>query len=305
MTGFGLDVVPDQIPGVKILQGDCLQTLKSLPSSYAQMCCTSPPYFGLRDYGTATWEGGDPNCDHIKVTAAQAYQTSTLGLNRGGHSESNAAFTSKVQQFRSKCKKCGATRVDDQIGLEDSPEQYIAKMVAVGRELYRVLRDDGLWFLNLGGSYCSTDKWGGGGNVGKNTTDENGEVPAWAIRTKRPKIKGLPPGNLLGIPWRVALALQADGWILRSDIIWHSTNKMPESVQNRPSKAHEYIFMFAKKKGYFYDAEAIKEKQSGPLITRPVDQRGELGVNHHGQAGRIIEDNGYRNKRSVWTVPVG
>jgi len=194
---------------VRILHGDCRDTLRSLPDCSVQTCVTSPPYFGLRDYG-----------------------------------------------------------VDGQIGLEQTPDAFVAELVAVFREVRRVLRDDGTLWLNLGDSYCSTDKWGGGGNVGKNTVAPDGSVPSWQVREKRPHIDGLKPKDLIGIPWRVAFALQADGWYLRQDIIWSKPNPMPESVRDRCTKAHEYLFLLSKSPRYYYDADAIAEALAPASIER-------------------------------------
>ncbi len=194
---------------VTILQGDCRLLLATLPSGHFQTCVTSPPYFGLRNYG-----------------------------------------------------------VDGQIGLEPTPDAFVDEMVAVFREVRRVLRDDGTLWLNLGDSYCNTDKWGGGGNTGKNTVAGDGSIPSWAVRKKRPKMEGLKPKDLIGIPWRVAFALQADGWWLRSAIIWSKPNPMPESVVDRPTSAYEMIFLFAKSERYFYDADAIREAMTESSIAR-------------------------------------
>lgn len=299
MTGFNLDAPPDKISGVKLIQGDCLQTIKGLRAGSVHCIVTSPPYFGLRDYGTANWEGGDPDCDHSPASLG-SIASSTLTGGKSG----TGACGNQQGGFRGTCRKCGATRVDDQIGLEETPDAYIAKMVALGRELRRVLRDDGVYFLNLGDSYSGNAGKGKSG-PGKNTDYLGG---AEGTLQTRATTNYLPSGNLLGIPWRVALALQADGWIFRSDIIWHATNKMPESVTNRPSKAHEYIFMFVKKRGYYYDAEAVKEETtesyaSGGRHRLPDKVNGpgyEIRSSLHNQPAAE-----YRNKRTVWCVSVG
>ena len=181
---------------VTILPGDCRQTLSTLPAESVQCCITSPPYYGLRDYGCA-----------------------------------------------------------EQIGLEQSPEAFVAELVAVFREVRRVLRSDGTLWLNLGDSYANDRKWGGssGGKHAKALHGSGGKIGRCRHLT------GLPAKNLVGIPWRVAFALQADGWILRSDIIWHKPNPMPESITDRPTKSHEYLLQFAKQPGYFNDADAIAE----------------------------------------------
>src|SRR5690606_6595197 len=179
------------------------------------------------------------------------------------------------------CRKCGAVRIDQQIGLETTPQEYVERLVEVFREVRRVLLDDGTLSLNMGDSYAGY--WG----------DKYAHKPFGADRTpdastppNRPSPPfstiGVKPKDLVGIPWRVAFALQADGWYLRSDIIWAKPSPMPESVTDRPTKAHEYIFLLTKSPRYYYDAEAIKEP-----LARPNEYVGP----YHG-----------RNRRSVWTI---
>ena len=226
-----------------IIVGDVRQTLPSLQSGSVQCCVTSPPYFGLRDYGH-----------------------------------------------------------DGQIGLEQTPEEYVAQMVEVFREVRRVMRDDGTLWLNLGDSYANNgvrDSSKVGGFTGerirrgvKGTMDSRPrEIP-----------EGLKPKDLVGIPWRVAFALQADGWWLRQDIIWHKPNPMPESVTDRCTKAHEYVFLLAKSERYYYDAEAVSETTAkiggNPRHFGSVKQVGTMRQD----IGQTFVDNGKRNRRSVWTV---
>jgi DNA modification methylase len=483
---------------VKIIQGDCRETLKTLGDRTVQCVVTSPPYYGLRDYGTATWEGGDQECEHT-INNPDA--------------DPKAAFAGRVTRGnRTACLKCGAIRVDDQIGLEETPEEYVAKLVELFREVRRVLKDDGTLFLNLGDSY-----FGGGGahkpehanpglsrsasrggvphakpygtsgkepasspergclcgnlcdecrrayRIGKshsgnlpvpmqsallsestpehkelqpdhlptldleapevrndhaiqdfeNSKDREGEPPPvspvsmldlsfrqpqeYSRQLDKPSIcllcgrsflrsvqgyvdklderqeqvlhsqdNALPSDqqeydnqykdtvceyckeiasyrdctiashlkskDLIGIPWMVAFALRADGWYLRSDIIWHKPNPMPESVTDRPTKSHEYIFLLTKSARYYYDAEAIKEPASGrngstfdgerDLAVRPTTGRGPrndpkewtfgqqkridrveaTGGAVSGGTGEIESHGTTRNKRSVWTV---
>ena len=270
---------------VDILPGDCLETLKGLPAGIVQTCVTSPPYYGLRDYG-----------------------------------------------------------VDGQIGLEETPEAYVDKLVQVFREVWRVLKDDGTLWLNLGDSYAGSG--GAGGDYSTGGLKEG--QPKWKSnfeidRTKRtasrwgggniPASGYLKPKNLIGIPWRVAFALQADGWWLRSDIIWHKPNPMPESVTDRPTKSHEYIFLLSKSAQYYYDAEAIMEpvtgttharvsqnvaaqigsfranggaKTNGPMkavIRTPKQQPAGSGIkNNDSFNNALVLPVDMRNKRSVWTV---
>ena len=233
-----------------ILQGDVRDCLRRLEDQSAQCCVTSPPYWGLRDYG-----------------------------------------------------------VEGQIGLEPTPEAYVADLLDVFREVKRVLRDDGTLWLNLGDSYCGS--WGnyGGQNrgVGRQRQIVNGsQVPNPAYeghedwRPPTTDVPGLKSKNLVGIPWRVAFALQADGWYLRSDIIWNKPNPMPESVTDRCTKSHEYIFMLTKSERYYYDAEAIKESGTSDVRerTRKVGEGQDTSIGTKGCAGF----DGFRNKRDVWTV---
>lgn len=237
---------------VRIINADVLDGLRKLEDESVQCVVTSPPYWGLRDYG-----------------------------------------------------------VDGQIGLEATPAEFVARMVEVFREVRRVLRSDGVCFVNLGDSYCSTDKWGGGGagNSGKQTVASDGSVPSWAVRARKKPIPGIKPKDLVGIPWRVAFALQGDGWYLRGDYIWHKPNPMPESVTDRCTKAHEYIFHLSKSERYFWDQEAIKEmaayggQQLG--IVRGVKVRAEsMGRKPSGNEvpGADADSPVNRNKRSVWMI---
>jgi DNA modification methylase len=211
--------------------------------------------------------------------------------------------------YKDICGKCGATRVDSQLGLEQTPDEYVAQMVAVFREVRRVLKDDGVLWLNLGDSYASF-------RDGKATPDTTrGEsvgtlVPKGkASNRKASTFEGTPikHKDLVGIPWRVAFALQADGWWLRQDIIWHKPNPMPESVTDRCTKSHEYLFMLTKSAKYYFDNEAIKEDAKWSSDKRAGEGRltydgKRQGANGTGQEAFVsIVDK--RNRRSVWTIP--
>jgi DNA modification methylase len=240
----------------RIIQGDCIEGLRTLPDASVHCCVTSPPYWGLRDYGH-----------------------------------------------------------DGQIGLESTPEAYVARMVEVFREVRRVLRDDGTCWVNLGDSYAT----GGGqasphrdscGGIGKKGTRGTQPYHSAGGGFERPaSIQGaIKPKDLVGIPWRVAFALQADGWWLRQDIIWHKPNPMPESVRDRCTKAHEYVFLLTKSERYFYDAEAVKEATSRNWATVGGNLKGK-GVHKVGCAMKDIGDRTTedaarygRNRRSVWTI---
>jgi DNA modification methylase len=293
----------------QLYQGDCIETMRGLPDGCVQTCVTSPPYYGLRDYGTATWEGGSAECDHRKNPEAysdKAMAKSTIGAHSNtGHAQ---------EGYKNVCGKCGAKRIDNQIGLEDTPDAYVAKLVDVFREVRRLLRDDGTLWLNLGDSYAATSR-GTGGKTSSTLNakrDEYGDLAddrksqPWMDEAIKFDLHaaGLKPKDLIGIPWLVAFALRADGWYLRSDIIWHKPNPMPESVTDRPTKAHEYIFLLSKSREYFYDADAIREHQLSTPHTRDrASNFGKQGkVGNHLQGSPVIVEDGYRNKRSVWTV---
>jgi len=281
------------------LVGDAAEQLATLPAGIVQTCATSPPYWGLRDYGTGSWSGGDTDCDHAAPPTGGRKKGSTLSGsgNREGFSADG--------QFKSVCGICGARRTDSQLGLESTPDEYVARMVEVFREVRRVLRDDGTLWLNLGDSYNGSS--GSGGDTPKQSTNV-GSFHDGGIR----RAPGLKPKDLVGIPWRVAFALQADGWYLRSDIIWHKPNPMPESVTDRPTSAHEHVFLLSKSARYYYDADSIREHTEHVGATWEDRQAmGFRGDTKHPtrdaiESGMSIPSfaankNG-RNRRSVWTV---
>jgi DNA modification methylase len=309
----------EQLGKAVIYTGDALAILKTIPGESVHCCVTSPPYWGLRDYGTAKWEGGDLGCDHKGAPLC----SDKSGL--AGYTSENIKLRTFSQPYKDICGKCGAKRIDNQIGLEKTPEEYVSKMVEIFREVKRVLRNDGTVFLNLGDSYGSgTRKTNHAQSVANG--DER-DLPC-IERGKQGYAK-----QLIGIPWRVAFALQADGWYLRQDIIWNKPNPMPESVTDRCTKSHEYVFLMTKSAKYYFDNGAIKEraiyaltsgdnrppgivrdrlygydsKESvlrGRTITETengITIRHPLGKHARGQQSpKAIVD--YRNKRSVWTV---
>ena len=225
-----------------ILLGDARERLADVEAGSVRTCVTSPPYWGLRDYGH-----------------------------------------------------------DGQLGLESTPDEYVARMVDVFRAVRRTLADDGTLWLNLGDSYAT-----GAGKVGHHPGG-GAQGASWKGATTSPNrlpIEGLKPKDLVGIPWRVAFALQADGWWLRQDIIWHKPNPMPESVTDRCTKSHEYVFLLSKSARYFYDADAVAE----PLVIGAGAKRnispahkGAASTRNDGDRTGVVND-GTRNKRSVWTV---
>jgi site-specific DNA-methyltransferase (adenine-specific) len=280
---------------IKVLNGNCLDVLSKLPEQSVNTCITSPPYYGLRDYGTAEWKGGDDGCDH---------QVGRFEHKASDKQKSNTA--SAGHQARDVCPKCGAIRKDKQLGLEETPEEYVENMVAVFREVKRVLRDDGTVWLNLGDSYSSNHTTG---TKDSDTGWKHGKLSkGYHARAGGSGIGFLKTKDLIGIPWRVAFALQADGWYLRQDIIWHKPNPMPESVTDRCTKSHEYIFLLSKSLKYYFDNEAIKEdavrygsipkgkKYSSELANENIfAKHTRETLNEKPVAEK-------RNKRSVWTV---
>ena len=264
---------------------DALEGLKTLDDECVQCCVTSSPYWGLRDYGTATWEGGDEKCDHETPRS----RGDDIKLNDKQGTSAGSRPNTQLE-----CK-CGAKRVDKQIGLEKNPEEYIKKMVEIFREVRRVLRKDGTLWLNYGDSYAGSP----GGSQGKNGACADRTACKNGIRMVPEKRGlGLKPKDLCGIPWRIAFALQTDGWYLRSDIIWHKPNPMPESVTDRPTKAHEYIFLLTKNQKYFYDTDAVREKS-----TRVNSGGGHKWAKLGNDGIESWEPNPTgSNKRTVWTV---
>jgi DNA modification methylase len=212
--------------------------------------------WGLRDYGTGLWDGGDPDCDHkTRERGEMKADVASKGYNPGSNFANYQAGYESGDTFKDVCGKCGATHVDQQLGLEPTPEQYVANMVDVFREVRRVLRRDGTCWVNLGDTYNSRLD---GSHGGWNGSSPNPQRTKNDGATQKPQYAGKPK-DLVGIPWRVAFALQADGWYLRSDIIWSKPNPMPESVTDRPTKAHEYVFLLTRSPRYFFDAEAVRE----------------------------------------------
>lgn len=210
-------------------------------------------------------------------------------------------------------------QVDGQLGLEKTPEEYVDKLVKIFQEIKRVLRDDGTAWLNLGDSYAGSGRAGNNHEyMEKHKMFGKAGYDHGIFGKPQPVPAGLKPKDLVGIPWRVAFALQADGWYLRSDIIWHKPNPLPESVTDRPTKSHEYIFLLSKSEHYFYNAEAIKENcKSGPSdIKKMIEKKDRIGGKNKtaddpllkasaltkiGQKRSVGSPEG-RNKRSVWTV---
>lgn len=282
----------------KILVGDNRQTLKMLPEQSVQTVVTSPPYWGLRDYGTANWVGGDENCKHIAdESKTKKFGNPAFNENRPSREQTKT----KGFYFEDKCGFCGAIKIDEQIGLEVTPEDYVEELCLVFDEVWRVLKDDGTLWLNLGDTYVGS---GSKGNWVDPKQPEGRNGQAVALNNK---VQGLKPKDLIGIPWRVALALQSRGWYLRQDIIWAKPNPMPESTTDRCTKSHEYLFLLSKSPKYFFDNKAIAE----PVVYDGGGKGIRFGGNKYGdstdpkhatKSGNVYQGSETRNKRDVWTV---
>jgi len=294
--------------GTKILIGDVMARLAELPDESVHCVVTSPPYFGLRDYGTATWEGGDPGCDHARPALGGDGKTSGLNAKYADDGSFNGKQHPRMQQYADQCRKCGARRVDAQLGLEATPEEHVERMVEVFRAVRRCMRKDATLWMNYGDVYYS-DPSGFAGTDGSpfgNGGHASRGAKAFG-RQKRPRHPTLKPKDLVGMPWRVAFALQADGWWLRSDIIWAKPNPMPESVTDRPTKSHEHLFLLAKSATYHYDADAVREPSTGEQKDYMASARVYEAAVNEKRNGRLhgnrANDVSTRNLRDVWTIP--
>ena len=274
---------------INIKIGDCLEVLKTLPKNHFDTVVTSPPYYGLRDYNTGTWVGGDPNCPHKRLTKISK-DTATGHANMYDHGDVVGDAI-----YRQKCPICGAERQDSQIGLELTPQDYVRRLVEVFRGVRDTLKEDGTVWLNLGDTYHNYRA--DGLNVKQTLHKDKHDQPEGSPNRAN-KIQGLKEKDLMGIPWRVAFALQEDGWYLRQDIIWHKPNPMPESVKDRCTKAHEYIFLLSKNSHYYFDHEAIQEEATYKDVMRGGSTN-RYEQNNFGGDNKMYDT---RNKRSVWTV---
>jgi len=280
-----------------ILFGNCQDTLKEFAPNSARTCVTSPPYYGLRDYGTATWIGGDPNCNHRRDSKVKAENCNT------GHKNHDEMYGVGDAIYKTVCPKCGAIRQDSQIGLEETPEEYIESLVNVFRSVREVLTDDGTLWVNLGDSYYNY-RPGKGQSYPKQSVSKTKQDLPDECNKRGNKLDGLKEKDLIGIPWLFAFAMRNDGWYLRQDIIWHKPNPMPESVRDRCTKSHEYIFLFSKNRKYHYDNEAIKEP------AKDWGTRDRTNGKYHNEGTGLQPHSGLtksyptKNKRSVWSVTV-
>jgi DNA modification methylase len=268
-----------------LYHGHVLDVLPALPDESVNAVVTSPPYYGLRDYGTARWSGGDPACAHEGTGQRTASET---------------------------CVRCGASRVDQQIGLEASPAEYVRSIRSVFAEIKRVLRQDGTVWLNLGDCYYS------GRVPGPRSRDpKQAARRGWQRPLDQPGQEWAKPKDLLGMPWRVALALQADGWWLRSAIVWHKLNCTPESARDRPSSRYELVFLLTRSARYWFDLDAIRQPHADASLRRARPHRADpgrssrKGLPNAGISGpqtfrreQMTHPAG-ANPGNVWAIPAG
>lgn len=291
----------------KIYEGNCLEVLKTFPDNSINCCITSPPYFGLRDYGTGVWVGGDSTCDHV----ADPNATKVFGNVEFNKNCPAREQTKTKGYYKTVCPKCGAIREDYQIGLEETPEDYIDRLLAVFMEVYRVLTVDGTCWINIGDSYV------GSGSRGCNYDDFN-HSQIWLQTVSKGTMhnENIPKFNtngvyknkdLIGVPWMLAFALRDSGWYLRQDIIWSKPNPMPESVIDRCTKSHEYVFLLTKSPRYYFDYNAIMEiSKTGVSDSRfgngRIEYDGKRTIDGaQGQQSFVVVGE-KRRKRSVWNV---
>jgi len=287
---------------VSLYEGDARNLPAAIGDQSVHCIVTSPPYWGLRNYGLGKWIGGNPQCEHA-LPERPTPRHYTNG--QGGTGRNFTSWGDRGGRDRD-CVKCGAVQVGEGIGLEPTFDEWLDAMRDVGREMWRVLRNDGTLWLNVGDAYANTGKSGLAGWTA------GGVTPVYGIIGERADSGlGLPASSLIGMPWRLAFAYQQQGWILRSAIVWHKPNPMPESVQSRPTTAYEMVFLFAKRYPYFYDAEAIKQ----PSV-QPWDDRKARAKRQH-KSAPTAERNGMRaradgqptggyamaNARNVWSIP--
>ena len=281
---------------IKILHGNVFDKIKELNENSIDCVVTSPPYWGLRDYGTGTWIGGDKNCPHKRLTKiSKDTKTGHAGMFKKGNVVGDAIY-------KKYCPECGAKRKDEQLGLEETYQEHIKNIVNLFEEIKPKLKESATIWLNYGDSYSN----------GKRTSTTNQTLRGnknYGV-TRTPVQEGIKEKDLVMIPNRIAIALQDAGWYIRSEIIWHKPNPMPESVRDRPTSAHEKIWLITKSKKYYYDADAIREPVAQGTITRLSEKnlknqkgstRGNGGMKSNGNM-KAVGNMETKNKRNVWTV---
>ena len=303
MSAQPVEVTMDA-PRVTIHVGDCRDVLKTLPAQSVHCVVTSPPYFGLRDYGSGQWEGGDPSCEHqVRTPGAVAKSQASSTLT----STSREVVGHTKEGYRDVCPRCGARRVDRQIGLEADVAAYVTALMDVFAEVWRVLRDDGSFFLNLGDSYAGSGKGPTGKHgVGHHEQRQGFHTPGRAAGVIRAK-------SMMCIPERILIALSDAGWIVRDKIVWHKLAPMPSSATDRCTGAWEPVYHLTKQQRYYADMEAVREPYQDATLSRNKYARNAAEPNKDGQAGYLssrrnteevfIEANpAGANLRNVWSL---
>jgi DNA modification methylase len=299
-------------PTADVRLGHVIDVLRAMPARSIDSCITSPPYWGLRDYGVppSIW-GGRADCLHDwgpprRIETEQAGGNWAQGTNgRGERQPGGAAKKRKIvkgAQSAWTCRKCGAWK--GCLGLEEEPSAFVAHLVLVFQEVRRVLKDGGTLWVNIGDTFVG-GRNGGFGEKSSITSGRNHVEARKAWEAKGGKthrtVEGLKPKDLVGIPWMTAFALRADGWWLRSDIIWHKPNPMPESVLDRPSRAHEYVFLLSKSRRYDYFADAIRTELSPKTHTTDGTVRRSKG---NDALGQVAADNWARSSSATRRIKV-
>lgn len=293
-----------------VLLGHVINQLRRLPEGSVQCVVTSPPYWGLRAYGTEPqiWPDSKPLCEkHEWATTPPRRKRASYDVKNPNSKQSTNLGSRHTLFPQNVCLKCNAWR--GELGLEPTPELYVQHIVEIFREVKRVLRKDGTLWLNMGDSYAGSGKAGSNPEYQKRHT-EFGKLSVHSERFGLSAIvpNGLKPKDLVGIPWMVAFALRADGWWLRSEIIWHKPNPMPESVMDRPTRAHEYVFLLTKSQRYYYDGDAISEEGAQNKWGKYSNPKYGKGTGGKMQSAKDMSKEEYLeryqrvNKRSVWTI---
>jgi len=298
------------LPENEIICGDCLAVLKTLPSESVNCCISSPPYWALRDYGTATWEGGDLKCAHdaAKQKSRYDYSLATSKIQDGSRTGTDAP------KWKDICPACGAKKVDRQLGLEPTIVEYIEKLCGIYDEVKRVLRKDGTCFVNLG------DTYNGSGGDHKAHHKNDASFQTGIIHGCLPTKAQLPVKSLCLIPQQFAIEMVNRGWILRNTLIWHKPNPMPSSAKDRFTVDFEYVYFFVKSKKYWFEplyepcltksnAERPRMGQGNQTKYNQKRGYGGGGTSFQGHSGNQKADGTPignplgRNKRCVWTIP--
>lgn len=288
-----------QTTQIDLYNGDCLSILRQLPSDSVDCCITSPPYFNLRDYSTATWEGGDRDCDHVaNPKATKKFGNPEFNENRPSREE-----TKTHGYYADICPKCGSVKVDHQVGIEATVGEYIDKLQTIFLEVQRVLKPTGTCWVNLGDSFSGSGK----GATNKTTNQKEVYVPSTADAHLQNRDKSVRAKSLYLVPQRAAIAFQESGWIIRNEVIWSKRSPMPTSKKDAMTVAHETIWFMTKSPKYYYDYEAVRQPSKTDENQRKLQPRGSQpnqfrAINGNPQQSHIFAEDGLRNLWDVWEL---